>query len=62
MSNSTTSGNTTPNYLSTTIRVQNEMAYFAIIDRPTIDVAKNILCGSIKADGVISGFKMIKEK
>ncbi len=39
-----------------------------IIDRPTIGVAKNILCGSVKADhfidvdGVISGFKMIKEE
>ncbi|MDQ6862825.1 MAG: endonuclease V [Thermoproteota archaeon] len=39
-----------------------------IIDRPTIGVAKSILCGSVNADhfidvdGVISGFKMIKEK
>jgi deoxyribonuclease V len=37
-----------------------------IIDSPTIGVAKNILCGSVKADhfiavdGVTSGFKMIK--
>ena len=39
-----------------------------IIDSPTIGVAKSILCGSVTADhfidvdGVISGFKMIKEK
>jgi deoxyribonuclease V len=39
-----------------------------IIDSPTIGVAKSILCGSVNADhfidvdGVISGFKMIKEK
>ena len=39
-----------------------------IIDRPTIGVAKRILCGTVRAnhfidiDGVISGFKMIKEK
>ena len=39
-----------------------------IIDKPTIGVAKKILCGTVKADqfidvdGVISGFKMIKEK
>jgi deoxyribonuclease V len=39
-----------------------------IIDRPTIGVAKSLLCGSVNADhfidvdGVISGFKMIKEK
>ena len=39
-----------------------------IIDRPTIGVAKSILCGSVNADhfidvdGVISGFKMVKEK
>jgi deoxyribonuclease V len=39
-----------------------------IIDRPTIGVAKSILCGTVRAnhfidvDGVISGFKMIKEK
>ena len=39
-----------------------------IIDRPTIGVVKSILCGSVNADhfidvdGVISGFKMIKEK
>ena len=39
-----------------------------IIDKPTIGVAKSILCGSVNADhfididGVISGFKMIKEK
>jgi deoxyribonuclease V len=39
-----------------------------IIDRPTIGVAKSILCGLVNADhfievaGVISGFKMIKEE
>ena len=39
-----------------------------IIDKPTIGVAKKILCGTVNADqfidvdGVISGFKMIKEK
>jgi len=39
-----------------------------IIDSPTIGVAKSILCGSVNTDhfidvdGVISGFKMIKEK
>ncbi len=39
-----------------------------LIDRPTIGVAKRILCGTVRAnhfidiDGVISGFKMIKEK
>jgi deoxyribonuclease V len=39
-----------------------------IIDKPTIGVAKRILCGTVKADqfidldGVISGFKMLKEK
>jgi deoxyribonuclease V len=39
-----------------------------IIDRPTIGVAKSLLCGSVNADhfidvdGVISGFKIIKEK
>jgi deoxyinosine 3'endonuclease (endonuclease V) len=39
-----------------------------IIGRPTIGVAKSILCGTVRAnhfidvDGVISGFKMIKEK
>ena len=39
-----------------------------IIDSPTIGVAKSILCGSVNTDhfiyvdGVISGFKMIKEE
>ena len=39
-----------------------------IIDKPTIGVAKRILCGTVNedqfidVDGVISGFKMIKEK
>jgi deoxyribonuclease V len=39
-----------------------------LIDRPTIGVAKSILCGTVNADhfidvhGVISGFEMIKEK
>jgi deoxyribonuclease V len=39
-----------------------------IIDKPTIGVAKRILCGTVNADhfidvdGVISGFKMIKGK
>jgi deoxyribonuclease V len=44
-------------------------SYIGVItDSPTIGVAKNILCGSVKADhfidvdGVISGFKMIKEE
>jgi deoxyribonuclease V len=39
-----------------------------IIDRPTIGVAKSLLCGIamennfIDVDGVISGFKLVKEK
>lgn len=39
-----------------------------IIDRPTIGVAKSLLCGIVKennfidVDGVISGFKLVKEK
>jgi deoxyribonuclease V len=39
-----------------------------MMDKPTIGVAKKILCGTVNADqfidvdGVISGFKMIKER